>query len=328
MEAKLKKMTLVFLGMFMIAFSASAQSLEEAKEAAQLGDQMRKADEYGEAMKAYGESVSICKELDTESATGLLEVVADKWIKSHLDYANALLKQDQHDDALDYYNKALELAGDYNQDEYVAKAERNIPKVWYQKGKFNLENGNFEDAIEFLEKAIEGDPDYEWAYIRKAQAFSEMEQPENMEKAVEEAIAIGEEAQKENVINTAEKVAYRYFYNTGATALKGKNYEVAAENLGKAVEYNGSSTLYHYLAISHGEISNYEEAAENEDKAIELMKEEGKSGEELAKYYYALGGYYKEIGETSNACEAFKNAAYGDYKENAEYQIEEVLDCN
>lgn len=328
MKAKLKKLALLFLGIFIMASYVSAQSLDEAKNAIQLGDEQRKAKNYAEAVEAYGECVSICESLDSESANKLKEIAVDKWVKSHLDHANGLLKQNQHDDALDYYNKALELAKEYNQEEYVAKAERNIPKVWYQKGKLNLEMENFEDAIEYLNEAIEGDPDYGWAYIRKAQAYSEMEQPENLKKAVEEAVSIGEKTENNNVVSTAEKVAYRYFYNKGATALKGKDYETSAEHLGEAVNYNGSATLYHYLAISHGQISNFEEAAENEEKAIELMKKDGKSGEELARYYYALAGYYKELGNESKACDAYKNAAYGDYKENAEYQIENVLNCN
>ncbi|MFP4017886.1 MAG: tetratricopeptide repeat protein [Bacteroidales bacterium] len=328
MEAKFKKLALLFLGIFTMVSFGFAQSMDDAKNAIQLGDEQRKEKNYEEAVEAYGECVSICESLDSESADKLKEIAVEKWVKSHLDHANSLLKQNQHDDALDYYEKALELAKEYNQEEYTAKAERNIPKVWYQKGKHNLEKENFEDAVEYLNEAIEGDPEYGWAYIRKAQAYSEMEQPEDLKKAVEEAVAIGKDTQNDNVVSTAEKVAYRYFYNKGATALKGKDYETSAEHLGEAVKYNESGKLYHYLAISHGELSNFEEAAENEAKAIEFMKEDGKSGEELAKYYYALAGFYKETGNTSKACDAYKNAAYGDYKENAEYQIENVLDCN
>ena len=90
--------------------------------------------------------------------------------------------------------------------------------------------------------------------------------------------------------------------------------------------YNGSVTLHHYLAISYGQISDFEKAIDQEKMVIEAKKGES-SEDELAKYYYTLGTYYEQAGQKANACDAYKNAVYGDYKANAEYKIKHTLKC-
>jgi tetratricopeptide (TPR) repeat protein len=326
MDKKIKTVALLLLGVFLATFSVNAQTLNDAMREIKKGDQEKRADNYTGAIEAYANCVSICEQLGSEAD----ELEADaqkKLVKSHLDYGNELLKQDKYDQALDEYNKVLDLGDKYNQNTYKEKAETNISQVWYAKGKAEISNKNYEDALKYLDKAIEGNPEYGWAYIRKAQIYMAQEQPENLMRAVDEAVTIGEETNNDNVVKTATQVGYKYFYNHGATALKNKNYSKAAENLEKATKYNGSATIYHYLALSYGQLSEFEKAIEKEEKAIEMMEEE-KSEEEMAKYYYTLAGYYVKVGNDDKACSAYKNAAYGQYKANAEYQIKHILKCN
>jgi tetratricopeptide (TPR) repeat protein len=330
MDKKVTRVAAIFLGLFFVAFSLHAQDLNDAKREIKKGDLQKRSNEYETAIQSYSNCVNIIKDLGAgadEEAVELMAAAEKKWVKTHLDYANELLKQDKYDQALDHYNKVIDLGKQYQQDDYVEKAENNVPKVWYAKGKAQLSSKNFEDAITYLDKAIEFDPEYGWAYIRKAQVYMSTGDDAKLEQAVKEAISIGENSNQSNVVKTAEQVGYKYFYNKGATALKGKDYKTAAENLQKAVNYNGSATIYHYLALSYGQIGEFQKAIENEKTAIDMMKKE-KSEEEMAKYYYALAGYYKEVGENSNACDAFKNAAFGQYKANAEYQIKHILKCN
>lgn len=330
MDKKLSRTIMIMLGLIFVSFTISAQDLNDAKREIKKGDQKKRSNEYVEAIESYSNCVSIINGLGVdvdEEAVEILEAAEKKWVKSHLDYANDLFDQNKYDQALDHYNKVIELGNKYSQDDYVDKANKNIPKVWYAKGKASLQAKNYEEAIKNFDEAIKGDPDYGWAYIRKAMAYRDMEQPEKMEKSIDEAIKVGEKTDNKNVVNAATQVGYRFYYNHGATALKNKDYSTAAKQLQKAVKYNGSATTHHYLALSYGEIGEYEKAIENESKAIDMMEEE-KSQEEMAKYYYTLAGYYKETGESSKACTAYKNAAYGQYKANAEYQIKHILKCN
>ncbi len=326
MDKKIKTVALLLLGVFLATFSLNAQNLNDAMREIKKGDQEKRSDNYTGAIEAYGNCVSICEQLGSE-ADALEKEAQKKLVKSHLDYGNELLKQDKYDQALDEYNKVLDLGAQYEQDTYKEKAERNISKAWYTKGKKSLSSKNYEEAIKEFDKAIEGDPDYGWAYIRKAIAYRDLGEPENMENAISEAVQIGEKTDNDKVVNSAKQVAYRYYYNLGATALKNKNYSKAAENLEKASKYNGSATIYHYLALSYGQLSEFEKAIEREEKAIQMLEEEN-SDEEMAKYYYTLAGYYVKLGKDQKACSAYRNAAYGQYKANAEYQIKHILKCN
>jgi tetratricopeptide (TPR) repeat protein len=329
MDRKLKQIALIMMGLFMIAFATptDAQDINEAKRAIKKGDQEKRSNNYEEAIASFDKCIQITSQLEGSEEVDKLKTAAEKKVtKSHLDYANELLKQNKFDQALKHYNKTLDLANKYNHSSYKEKANKNIPKVYYAQGKNHLSESKFEEAIELFNKAIEGDPDYGWAYIRKAQAYMQLDKPDEMETAISEAMQIGEKAEAEKVVNTAKQIGYKYFYNNGAKALKAKNYAKAIPNLEKAVKYNGNPTLYHYLAISYSKESNFEKAVENEQKVIEALKEE-KSEEEMAQYYYSLGTYYEKLDQTDNACDAYKNAAFGKYKANAEYKLKHTLNC-
>jgi len=331
MDWKLKSAFFLLVGFFVIGLSASinAQDLNEAKRAIKKGDQEKRAENYEEAIAAFKNCIQITEQLssDEPGVTELKVAAQKKATKAHLDYANDLLKQEKHDQALKHYQKTLELAKQYDQASYAKKANSNIPKVYYAKGRNHASEGKYEEAIGFFQQAIEGDPDYGWAYIRMAQAHRQLGNTDKMEEAVKQAMEIGEQSGQSNVVNTAKTLAYKHFYNTGAKALKAKNYKAAIEPLEKATQYNGNETLHHYLAISYSQTGNYENAVKQEQMVIDAKNGES-SQAELAKYYYTLGTYYEALGQKANACEAYKNATYGDYKPNAEYKIKHTLKCN
>ena len=332
MDKNLKRLTLVLLGLFMIGFSAPVnaqdQNLNDAKRAIKKGDQEKRSDNYEEAIAAFEECIQICEQLGDQKGVNELKTAAQRKVtKSNLDYGNALLKQNKYEQALEHYNQTVKLAEKYDLSDYLNKAKNNIPDVYYAQGKNHLSESKYEEAIEFFNKAIEGDPDYGWAYIRKAQAYMQLEDPDAMEQAVKEATAIGKKSGEDGVVNTAQQIAYKYFYNNGATSLKNKNYAEAIPNLEKALEYGGSPTLNHYLGVCYSQESQFENAVEREKRAIEALKGDA-SQEDLAQYYYTLGTYYEQLGQTANACDAYKNATFGKYKENAEYKINHTLNCD
>ena len=329
MDKKIKQIIILFLGLVVIGLGTTvySQDINDAKRAIKAGDQEKRADNYEKAIEAFDKCIQICNQLGDEEGTDeLLSAAQKKVTKSHLDYGNELLQQDKFEEALKHYHKTLELSNQYNLSDYKEKAQKNIPKVHYAQGKNQLSESNYQEAIALFDKAIEGDPDYGWAHIRKAFAYSRIDSAQQMEQTVKDAIQVGKNTEQEKVVSTAKEIAYKFFYNKGAKALKAKNYATAIPNLEKAIQYNGNTTLYHYLAISYAKESQYEKAVENEKKVIEALKEE-KSQEDMAQYYYTLGTYYENLGQSGNACEAYSSAAFGKYKENAEYKIEHVLNC-
>jgi tetratricopeptide (TPR) repeat protein len=329
MDWKFKRLTLLLVGFLVIGFTATinAQDLNEAKRAIKKGDQEKRSENYEEAISAFEKCIRITNQLASEEAgvTELKLAAQKKVVKSHLDYANDLFKQETYDQAMTHYKKAVELADKYGQQEYGRKARNNVPKVHYEQARNHMEKKEYEKALRLFDKAIEGDPDYGWAYIRRAMIYRDMGREDSLEHAVQEAMEIGQ-GEDNDVAQKAKKVAYRYFYNKGAKAFKAKDYEQAITNLEKSTKYGGSATLQHYIALSYRNLSQFEEAASHEKKVVEALEEQGKSGKELAKYYYYLGQFYEKAGNNSAACDAYKKAAYGQYKEYANWFVNNKCD--
>jgi tetratricopeptide (TPR) repeat protein len=330
MNWKLKKLSLLFVGIFIMGLSLNSvaqndYNMEDATRSIKKGDQKKRADDYPAAIDAFSECIEISNEIGPEADKLRLDA-EKKLVKSHLDYANELLKNDKFDESLKHYEKAVELAEKYNQDDYKAKAKKNIPKVYYAKGKGFISDGIYKEAVKNFNEAIKRDPDYGWAYVRKAQAYMKTKEEGKLIQIVDSAIAVGKRTGEENVVETAKKIGYKFFASDGIKALKGKDYETAAEKLQQAVNYNGSPKIKHYLAMSYGQIKEYEKAIEYEKKAIEALKDES-SKEDMASYYYNLGTYYEGANDKAKACEAYSNAVYGDYKKNAEYKLQHELKC-
>jgi tetratricopeptide (TPR) repeat protein len=83
--------------------------------------------------------------------------------------------------------------------------------------------------------------------------------------------------------------------------------------------------VYFYLGTAQNELKQWDQAIENSNKGLAVEKDDD---EKKAKHYYNMGMAYKGKGDTSAACTAFKNALFGQFKENAQYEIETELKCN
>ena len=96
--------------------------------------------------------------------------------------------------------------------------------------------------------------------------------------------------------------------------------------LAKALKYDPENIdTYFYLASAQIGAKSFDAAIESANKALEL---EGEDQEKNAKHYYNLGLAYKGKNDKNAACEAFNKALFGQFKENAEYEIEHGLKCN
>jgi tetratricopeptide (TPR) repeat protein len=327
MDRKIKLFAALILGLFIAGMSTEtvAQDIMEAQREMKSGIQKKREENYPAAIESFGNCIDVCNQLGSE-ANEVLKDAQKRLVKTHLDYGNSLFEKEEYDNALTHYNKAIELGEEYKQESYVTKAKNNLPQVFYAKGKKNLENENYTEAINQFNKAIEKNPDYGWAYIRKAQAYQKIGKTAEFKKSINTAVEVGKKTEHEKVVKTADGIAYQFFANKGVKALKAKDYASAAQNLEEATNHNGSPKIVHYLAMSYGKIGEYKKAIEKENKVIEALKGE-KSKEELAQYYYSLAQYYQKDGQKAEACSAYKNAAYGKYKKNAEYQIKYKLKC-
>ena len=93
---------------------------------------------------------------------------------------------------------------------------------------------------------------------------------------------------------------------------------------GKGEYGEGDANTYYYYALAYNKIKDWDKAIISANKALEIEKDEKDA---KAKIYFELGTAYYGKGDTSEACKAYKDAAYGDYVAQANYQLKEVLKC-
>ena len=126
--------------------------------------------------------------------------------------------------------------------------------------------------------------------------------------------------------NRINKAASATFLTAGAKLITGGNSSAAIPMLEKSMKYNSKNPdLYHYMATAQNELKQWDKAIEAANKGLIYEKDEA---DKKAKHYYNLGMAYKGKGDKGAACSALKNALFGQFKENAQYEIEHSLKCN
>lgn len=225
-------------------------------------------------------------------------------------------------EAIAAFEETVVVSEKYNSAEMKDKAKDIIPKLYNAVAGSYSKNDEFDKAIENYNKAIEADPNYVTAYLGMALVYRKMEDETKLAETLDKIKAFNNAKADEQ----ANKIGYAFYVKQGAGLIGSKDYSNAEKMLVKATNYDDSNAVtYYQLAKAYNGLKDYDKAIEASNKAIEL---ENGGVEKKAKLYYELALSYQAKGDNASACDAFKNAAYGAYKANAEYQIEHVLKCN
>ncbi len=154
--------------------------------------------------------------------------------------------QDKHEEAMKYFDKAIEL-------------QPENAEAWYYKGMTLLKSDKDEESIKYFDKAIELKPNYPDAWCHKALAYSSV-------GTIEEAIKYADKA-----IELQPNYPYGWYYK-GYVALSSGRYEESIKYFDKAIELqpNNAIAWLHKGSALHG-LGRYEEVIKYADKAIELQ---------------------------------------------------------
>jgi|GEM_PF-1490814 len=157
----------------------------------------------------------------------------------------AYIKQENYPRAIEDYNKAIELSP-------------NFKEAYYNRGIAYFKQGNYPRAIEDYDKAIELNPNDDDAYCSRGVAYFKQG---NCSRAIEDY----NKAIELNPNN------YQVYANRGSTYDEQEKYHLAMESYNKAIELNPNDDgLYCNRSVSYIKQSDYPLAIEDLNKAIEL----------------------------------------------------------
>lgn len=158
-------------------------------------------------------------------------------------------------------------------------------KQYFRAGEEFYKSMNFNDAIDQYNKAIEMDPDFEKAYIRRAMSFSKIGDHVNAAADFDRALVFN------------EKDAEIFYFSGYEWHLQGKN-NIALTKLSQAITMKGNFLeAYQVRSVVHMELEKYDEALEDCQKCLRLKEDE--------KGYYNLAQVYEKLEMYNEAEQAY-----------------------
>jgi tetratricopeptide (TPR) repeat protein len=329
---KLKNLILsgliTFLTLIIFTDISSGQTLIEAKEAFNEGVSAIQSNNFDEAILQFNKCMEIYSELDEEDsieAEGMIIQIESKLPALYYQVAMNLYKEKRIDEAIEKFIETSEIAEKYDDQSTSQRASKVVPQLYYQRAGTKYDNDDFEGALEDYNKAIEFKPDYDKAFYMKSLVYKKLNDEEGFLESTRKAIEFGEKANNESVAASAKESGSKYFLLKANEAKSAEKYSEAKKYIDLAIEFDSENPVaYYLLAFVNNQLNNYDNAIEAANKALTY---EDDDPEEKAKIYYEIANALKEKGENSKACDTYKKAAYGAYKEAAEYQIKYVLEC-
>lgn len=219
-------------------------------------------------------------------------------ILSDDDYVRLYGKKDINS-ALDYYKKAEEILDDKN--------------LWlmFSIGYCLKQVGKITEQIDYYERIVEIDPDYENVGSRLINEYLSLYSAKPRKVYIDRAIELA----KAKVERLGD---YKDWYKLGVTYYYSGNYEKALESFNKALTYdeNSSDALFRIGKI-------YRRLQQN-DKAIEYIKKsiEVDTDNRNAIYHEDLGYIYEAIGECDKAIEEYMKVM--EYEDDAQDNYQNI----
>ena len=128
-------------------------------------------------------------------------------------------------------------------------------------------------------------------------------------------------ASSETAIEADIQNRVRGNFRTRATPLVDKNPRGALALLNDALKYGEDSDVYFIMARAYNSAKQFDNAISSANKSLALAKG---SAADKAKINFELGMAQNEKKNKTAACNAFKAAAFGQFKANADYYIKQL----
>ncbi|MGB5912353.1 MAG: tetratricopeptide repeat protein [Promethearchaeia archaeon] len=297
----------------------------------------------GAASELYG-AISIAKKMpmpeeenqELESLKGAVNNAYSSQIEDILREGRALLGQKDYDNALDIFNKALDITNKMYLTEAMEKEVNKIKSFIYQaelkhlvgRGDLVEEQKKFEKELEKLNKKMEyaktiDDPERRFEEMNKLKKQIDEVHHSEIKLLIEQAEQLAEERKFDesfeffekaisinNLIEESEfkdKIPIKTKYkntliNKAKLAIGEYNYEMAIDDCKKALGLDSAFIeAYFYIGITNTEKQDYDIAVQNFRKALDLNKNHAKS-------WNHLGLVYEKKKEYDPAIESYKKA--------------------
>ena len=313
---------MIFTAIAFFGMTTFAQTMDEAGEKYNEGNEKYTAKAYTDAIIAFEDAASICNTVGAD-ADGLKGSVQKQLNNAYYKNALSLYKKKNLEAAISGMQKSADLASELGNTKKKNKSLSYIGKIHTTKGQILLKDKKNDEALAEFEIALKYNPKSYKTYLGKAMVYKNKGDIDNMLVFVDKTIElVGTNPKATKYADKAKKLASSTLFNEGAEELKKEHGKLAAEYFNTSLKYTEvNADIYYYLVIAYNKNKEYAKAIESANKAIS-MKEGDKSD-----IYFEIGQAQEGLGNSAAACEAYKKVSGGNNVETAKYQVTTVLKC-
>ena len=293
----MKKIFLLFAAAVMAAGVASAQDINKAIELANSGNEAFQMGEFGLAIDAFKESLSIAEGLGEEGAEHA-NTCKTALCNLYLAHAKSLIKASDFDGALAKLDETIAVAEGYGEAATVEDAKALIPNVFMAKGNAAMKAKDMANAIAAYTKVTELNPANGDAYLLLGRAYAATGKVAEAVAAYETAMANGEEA-------SAKKQLSTLFLKKAQACAKAKDNQGTIDNALKANEYLENANAYKLAASAAQRMGNNAQCISFYEKYLEIKPD----AKDAAGVTFTIAALYQQDGNKAKAIENYEKVA-------------------
>jgi len=320
MKKRILGIFVILLGMSVMTF---AQTKDDVVNTYNKGVELANTDPKA-AVELFEQALAMAKALGAD-ADDIKQLIESQIPALQYKVATGLYKEKNITEAIPNFMKAAEFAELYGDDKTLKKSQDIIPKLYFSKGNSFYKAKTYDSAIVYFDKALELKPDYAKVYLSKGILYKKTDENDLMLESLNKAIEVGTSTGDEKTVKSAGKIIRDSYMREANNALKDENYQEAVALGTEATNFGEpKSQVYYILAVAHNKLSQWDEAITACNSGLAVEKD---TNEDKAKFYFEMGNAYVGKGDNASACDAYTNAAFGNYAQGANYQMTEVLNC-
>ncbi len=219
------------------------------------------------------------------------------------------------------FEKTIPLAESAGAGDVANKARQYLARLDYTRGTASYKAGKFEEALTYHEKGLKYDPSYDKNHYGKGKALQKLDR---MDEALAELKIASESKDSKTKRAAMDTIRDHFLFLASSTLSKehptASDGDKALAHLEMLQQYVEPDTdTYYYMAEAYKVKGQFQESIAMADKALALHRG---SRTDKAKIYFVKGESLMSLQRYDEAKSAFRNAAYGSYRQSAQHYIE------
>ncbi len=325
-----KRAITIAIATMLVSGSLLAQTLTEVINEFNAGVESMNAQSYESALAQFNACLELSEEVG-EEADDMKEKAREQIVGTYYRQAITFMKRKQYDNALPALEKTVTLSAEYDKNpEFAENAKKYLPSLYLREGNLQRSQGNYDEALNVFNKALELRPSLYKAHQGKGLVYKETNDIEKMLEefsvAKEKAIEEGDEEVVDN-INSAINGHYRDLIEEEKIMIDPEeaDYTFLLDICEEAIEANEKNGYaYWQAALAYNKMVEYDTAIEYAEKGVAVETDPVL----LSALYYELGQAYQNTVRYADACEAYNKVTEEPFTTRAEKKMMTTPDCN